>query len=46
MEEKYDDNFRIVFEALKQLLNEEDRPRRKIGFTVKEKQSAYRKRGN
>ncbi len=32
MEEKYDKQFRMVFEAIKQLLQEEDQPKRKIGF--------------
>ncbi len=33
MEEKYDQNFQVVFEAIKQLLEVETRPKRKIGFT-------------
>ena len=32
MEEKYDEQFRVVFEAIKQLLNEEEKPKKKIGF--------------
>ena len=32
MEEKYDDQFRIVFEAIRQLLEEDAKPQRKIGF--------------
>ena len=32
MEEKYDKQFRMVFEAIKQLLKEDDQPKRKIGF--------------
>lgn len=43
MEKKYDEQFQIVFEAIKQLLSEEDKPKKKIGFTVKEKQKAYGK---
>jgi hypothetical protein len=39
-----DKQFQIVFEAIKQLLSEEDKPKKKIGFTVKEKQKAYAKR--
>jgi len=31
MEEKYDDQFSIVFQAIKQLLQEDDKPKRKIG---------------
>ena len=41
MEKKYDENFKIVFEALKQLLDTDDKPKRRIGFTVKEKQKTY-----
>ena len=33
MEEKYDQNFQVVFEAIKQLLEVEARPKRRIGFT-------------
>jgi len=44
MEQKYDDNFRIVFEAIKQLLSEEEKPKKKIGYTVKEKQGKFRKK--
>ena len=43
LEKKYDQQFQIVFEAIKQLLEIEDKPKRKIGYTVKEKVSAYRK---
>ena len=32
MEAKYDGQFGIVFEAIKQLLKENDQPKRKIGF--------------
>lgn len=32
MESKYDQNFRIVFEAIQQLLKEDERPKQKIGF--------------
>ena len=44
MEKKYDQQFQVVFEAIKQLLTEEDKPKKKIGFTVEEKQKAYVKR--
>jgi ORF6N domain len=44
MEKKYDEQFQIVFEAIKQLLTEEDKPKKKIGYTVREKQKAYAKR--
>ena len=32
MEDKYDEQFSIVFQAIKQLLQEDDKPKRKIGF--------------
>jgi phage regulator Rha-like protein len=41
MEKQYDENFRIVFEAIKQLLETDTKPRKKIGFIVKEKQRGY-----
>lgn len=44
MEEKCDQQFQIVFEAIKQLLETDEKPKKKIGFTVKEEQKAYGKR--
>jgi len=44
MEKKYDKQFKIVFEAIKQLLEADETPKKKIGFTVKEKQKAFGKR--
>ena len=32
MERKYDEQFQIVFEAIKQLLGEDEKPERKIGY--------------
>ena len=32
MEKRYDENFRIVFEAIRQLFTEEEKPKTKIGF--------------
>ena len=32
LEKKYDGNFQIVFEAIKQLIKQENEPRSKIGF--------------
>ena len=32
MERKYDQQFKVVFDAIKQLLDVETKPRRKIGF--------------
>lgn len=43
MEKKYDEYFRIVFEAIEQLLEPEETPRKEVGFAVKEKQKVYAK---
>lgn len=40
MEAKYDEQFRVVFEAIRQLLAVEEQPERKIGF-VKEKARSF-----
>jgi phage regulator Rha-like protein len=46
MEKKYDDQFRVVFEAIRQLMTPPATPKRKIGFHLKEKQTRYgRKEG-
>ncbi len=37
MEQQYDEQFRIIFTALQQMLQEESKPRPKIGFKQKEK---------
>ena len=44
MERKYDRQFQVVFEAIKQLIDTEDKPKRKIGFEVKEAAAGYSKR--
>ena len=44
LERKYDDQFKIVFEAIRQLMAPPDKKVKKIGFTVKERQKAYVKR--
>lgn len=36
LEQKYDENFKIVFDALRRLLLAPEKPRRRIGFTTKE----------
>jgi hypothetical protein len=43
MESKYDYQFRVVFEAIKQLLDTDKGPKRRIGFEVKEKKARYGK---
>ena len=45
MERKYDRQFRVVFDAIKQLIDIESKPKKKIGFEVKEAGSTYSKRG-
>jgi hypothetical protein len=42
LEKKYDSQFQIVFEAIRQLIEVEEKPERKIGFIAKERQAAYR----
>ena len=32
MESKYDEQFQVVFEAIRQLLAKDEKPKRKIGF--------------
>ena len=39
MERKYDKQFQMVFEAIKQLLKQDEKPKRKIGY-VKTPKSA------
>ena len=41
LENKYDSQFRVVFDAIRALMKEPEKPRRKIGFTAKEKRAAY-----
>lgn len=35
LEETYDENFRIVFQLIKSMLHEEEKPKNEIGFKVK-----------
>ena len=32
MEEKYDEQFKIIFQAIKQLIAEEEKPKKRTGF--------------
>jgi len=41
IEKKYDRQFKVVFDVIKQLIDEGSEPKKKIGFTVKEKQKAF-----
>jgi phage regulator Rha-like protein len=45
MEKKYDKQFRIVFDAIRQLMTPPERPRKRIGFHVREKSAVYRAGG-
>jgi len=45
LEKKYDGQFQIVFEAIRQLIEVEEKPKRKIGFLAKEQQAVYRTSG-
>ncbi|MBW2034369.1 MAG: ORF6N domain-containing protein, partial [Deltaproteobacteria bacterium] len=44
MEKKYDKQFKVVFDAIRALMVETEKPKRKIGFEVKESKSRYGKR--
>jgi hypothetical protein len=37
LEKKYDGQFRIVFDAIRQIIEVEEKPKRKIGFIAKER---------
>jgi hypothetical protein len=41
MERKYDRQFKVVFDAIKQLIDIENKPKKKIGFEVKESKARY-----
>lgn len=41
LEKKYDKQFKIVFEAIHELMTPPEKPRTKIGFQVKERRAAY-----
>ena len=43
--EHHDDQIQLIFDAIKQLMTSDESPKRKIGFTVKEKVKAYGKSG-
>ena len=44
LEQKYDKQFKVVFDAIRALMAPPEKPRKKIGFVVKEKKAAYGKR--
>ena len=45
LENKYDKQFRIVFEAITQLIEEDEKPKKKIGY-IKEHQIKYGKKSH
>jgi hypothetical protein len=46
MEKKYDDNFKVVFEAIRALMTPRpEKPKKKIGFGLREKQGGYEMAG-
>lgn len=42
--EGHDERIRVIFQAIRQLMTSPDKPRRNIGFVVKEKQRSYGRR--
>jgi hypothetical protein len=43
LEEKYDEQFRIVFDAIHALIENDEKPHKKIGFEISEKRTVYDK---
>jgi hypothetical protein len=41
LEKKYDAQFRIVFDAIRELMSEPVRPRKQIGFQIRERRATY-----
>ncbi|RZB29894.1 MAG: hypothetical protein SRB1_02174 [Desulfobacteraceae bacterium Eth-SRB1] len=41
LEQKYDEQFKVVFDAIRALMTPPAKPRKKIGFVVKEKRATY-----
>lgn len=44
LETKYDKQFKVVFDAIRALMREEEKPKRKIGFEIKEPKAKYGKK--
>jgi hypothetical protein len=42
LENKYDVQFKVVFEAIRQLMSNPEPPRKQIGFQVRERRATYR----
>ena len=45
LEQKYDEQFKVVFDAIRALMAPPEKPHKKIGFGVKEKGATYGRRG-
>ncbi len=45
LENKYDSQFKVVFEAIRQLMAPKEAPNKRIGFQLREKRAAYSIRG-
>ncbi len=45
LEERYDEQFKVVFDAIRALMETPEKSRKKIGFEVKEKKAAYAEDG-
>jgi len=45
LEKKYDEQFKIVFDAIKALMKSPEQPKKRIGFEVKEPKARYGKKG-
>ena len=46
LEKKYNEQFQVVFEAIKALMSEEEKPKRRIGFQVEEPKAKYKVKKN
>jgi len=46
LEKKYDEQFKVVFDAIRALMAPTEKPKQKIGFEVKEPRARYGKKGN
>lgn len=46
LEKKYDKQFKVVFDAIRALMKEDEKPKREIGFRVKERLMKYRRKKN
>ena len=44
LENKYDEQFKVVFDAIRALMKETEKPRKRIGFEVKEPKRRYAKK--